>query len=58
MKKWLIRTLAFLAVMALATGWEKSQISILADVIIIVVWLHLEWTEWLRDKVHNLIKNR
>lgn len=54
-KKILIRILGTLALVALVTGWDKNQLTILADIIIIAVWLHMEWNDWLKTIVTNTI---
>lgn len=54
-KKILIRILGTLTIVALITGWDKNQLTILANTIIIVVWLHIEWNDWLKTRVINTI---
>lgn len=56
MKSWIIRTLSVFVIISLIVGWDTSQLTIAADVFIIVVWLHMEWNEWARTKIKSLFK--
>lgn len=56
MKYWIIRTLSVLAIISLIAGWDTSQLTIVADVIIIAVWVHMEWHDWARAKINSAFK--